>query len=99
MTAKTKYRLTPFHFVSLWFLYETIVEFGINAKLGDTAELGALFPFIYLGLFLGTLLLDFVIQLIISAGFKGDWKVLYLIQILIIVLIGVLMMQTVHYAD
>lgn len=99
MTAKIKYRLTPFHFVSLWFLYEMVVEFVINAKLGDKAELGALFPFIYLGLFLGTLLLDFVIQFIVSAGLKGDWKMLYVMQILIIILIGVLMMKTVHYAD
>lgn len=99
MTTKMKYRLTPFHFVSLWFLYQTVVEFRINAKLGDSAELGALFPFFYLGLFFGTLLLDWVIQWIISAGIKGDWKMLYLIQVLIIVLIGVLMMQTIHYAD
>ena|SRR5689334_8777296 len=99
MVAKMKYRLTPFHFVSLWFLYETIVEFRINAKLGDSAELGALVPFFYLGLFLGTLLLDWVIQRIISTVIKGDWKLLYVTQVSIIVLIGMLMMQTVHHAD
>ena len=97
MTVKMKYRLTPFHFVSCWFLYEMVIGFRINARLGDKAELGALGPFIDFGLFLGILLLDFLIQLIISAGIKSDWKILYLIQILIIVLFGVLMMQTVHF--
>jgi hypothetical protein len=91
--AKIKYRLTPFHFISLWFLYKVIVGFTVLAKVGDRAELGALLPFMYLGLFLGTLLLDVVMQFII----KGDWKMLYLIQILIIVLIGVRMLKTVHY--
>jgi len=99
MVTKMKYIVTPFHFVSLWFLYEMVIEFRINAKLGDKAELGFLFPFIYLALFLGTLLLDFVIQYIISMGIKADWKMLYLTQILIILLIGVFMMDTVHYAE
>ena len=98
LTLKMKYRLTPFHFVSCWFLYEMVIGFRLNAKLGDKAELGALYPFFDLGLFLGILLLDFVIQLIISAGIKGDWKMLYLIQFLTIVLFGVFMLQTVHFA-
>ena len=68
-----------------------VIGFRLNAKLGDKAELGALHPFIDLGLFLGILLLDFVIQLIISPAIKGDWKMLYLIQFLIIVLFGVFM--------
>lgn len=94
-----KYRITPFHFLSLWFLFEAVIEFRINAKLGDKADLGFLFPFMYLGLFLGTLLIDFLIQFIISSGLKGGWKMLYMIQILIIVLVGVFMMDTIHYAE
>ena len=77
MINKMKYRLTPFHFVSLWFLNEMVIDSKINARLGDKAELGALFPFIDFGLFLGILLIDFVIQFIFSACIKGDWKILF----------------------
>ena len=94
-----KYRLTPFHLVSLWFLYEVVIGFILNARLGDKAELGALLPFIYLGLFLGTILCDFVIQFIISKGIKGSWKMLYLTQILIIVMVAIFMFPTIHRAD
>ncbi len=99
MITKMKYRVTPFHFVSLWFLYEMVIDVKINARLGDKAELGGLFPFIDFGLFLGSLLIDFVIQFIFSAGNKDDWKILYLTQILIIVIIGIFMFPTVHHAN
>ena len=88
MTGKMKYRLTPFHVVALWFLYEVVIEFMINIRLGDKAELGALFPYIYLGLFFGTLLLDLIVQFINTSLLKWDWKMLCLIQILIIVIIA-----------
>lgn len=99
MTTKMKYRPTPFHFLSLWFLYEMIIGVRLNAKLGDKAELGAILPFIYLGLFLGTLLCDFVIQFIISVGIKRDWKILYLTQILVIVIVAIFIFPTVHRAQ
>jgi hypothetical protein len=99
MTTKIKYRLTPFHLVSLWFLYQVVFGFILNAGLGNKAELGALMPFIYLGFFLGTLLCDFVIQFIISRAIKGTWKMLYLIQILIIFMIAIFMFSTIHRAD
>lgn len=93
-----KYRLTPIHFVSLWFLYQMVIDIKINAKLGDRAELGFMLPFIDFALFLGTVLIDLVIQFIISAGFKGDWKMLYLTQILIIILVAIFLFPTVHHA-
>ena len=68
----------------------------LNAELGDKEELGVMLPFIYLTLVFLTLLADFVIQFIISVSGNG-WKVLWLTQILIIVIIGVFKMQTVHY--
>jgi len=94
-----KYRPSPFHLVSIWFLYDVVNGFRLNAKLGDKAELGALLPFIYLGFFLATLLLDLVIQFIISAKIKGDWKMIYLTQIIIIVIIAIIKFPTVYNAD
>ena len=94
-----KYRPTPFHIASLWFLYETVIGFRLNARLGDKAELGALLPFIYLGLFLGTLLCDLVIQFIISTWTKGNWKMIYLTQILIIAIVAYFLFPTIHRAD
>ncbi|NBP67372.1 MAG: hypothetical protein EBU52_01375 [Cytophagia bacterium] len=99
MTTKMKYRLTPFHLVSLYFLYEVVAGFILNARLGDKAELGALLPFIYLVFFLGTILCDLLIQLIIAKSLKGSWKMLYLTQILILAMVGIFMFPTIHYAD
>lgn len=93
-----KYRLTPFHLVSLIFLFQGIRDSIIVAKAGDKAELGALLPFIYFSLFLGTLLFDLLIQFIISISIKSNArKILYLTQILIIALIGISMFPTVHH--
>lgn len=94
-----RYRPTPFHFVSLWFLYQMVIDIKINVRLGDQAELGGLFPFLDVGIFLVVLFIDFVFQFIYSVGIKGDWKMLYLTQILIIFLIAIFLLPTVHHAS
>lgn len=99
MIGKLKYNISPFHFLSLWFLYEMIIGFSVNARLGDKAGLGAIEPFIYLAFFLATLFADFVIQFVVSIGFKPGWKMVWLMQILIIVLVLLFTTETVHYAN
>ena len=76
-----------------------VIDIKINLRLGDTAELGGLFPFLDFGIFLVVILIDFVFQFIYSVGIKGDWKMLCLTQILIIVLIAIFLFPTVHHAD
>lgn len=94
---KWKYRLTPLHLVALYFLYETIRYSRIVIKDGDKVELGALFPFIYFSLFLLTLASDLLIQFIVTGYSRAGWKILYLIQMLLILLIAIYLNETVHY--
>lgn len=96
MPGKLKYRLTPFHFASLGFLYVMVKEIEINSRLGDRAELGALLPFIYFFMFLATLVIDLVIQFVFSSV---TWKWLYIAEVLVIVLIVIYFMPTIHHTD
>jgi hypothetical protein len=91
-----RYRLTPFHLASLYFLYETVYCSIIWARDGDKVELGALFPFIYFGLLIMTLLVDLLVQFTITGFSKASWKVLYLVETLLIVLILIYVNKTVH---
>jgi len=83
--------------VSFYFLYETIRYLGIVIRDGDAVELGALLPFVYFGLFLLTLGTDFLIQYLTTAYSKAGWKILYLIQVLLILLIAIYMKETIYY--
>lgn len=95
--TKMNYRPTPFNLASIYFLYETVRLSVITVKLGDRADLGSLFIFYYLGIFLAIIFIDYLIQLAFFTG-KWSWKSLYLTQILILVFVAIIIFPTIHLA-
>ncbi len=83
-----KYRLTPFHIGSLYFLFETIISVIDLIKLGSKSDLGSLFVFYYLGIFLAIIVIDFLMQ-VMFFQLKGSLKLLYLTQIILLICVYV----------
>lgn len=73
------YRLTPLHFLALYTAIMTVKEFIILAGIEGEPGLGGLFPLIYLGMTVGILIIDLLVQ----ALFKSR-KAVYIIELCLI---------------
>ncbi len=60
-----KYRLTPFHFLTLYFFGKGIHDFYVLSKYKYDTQLGELVPYLYFGLGFITLFIDLLIQVLI----------------------------------
>ena len=78
------------------FLYETVKYFTIVIRDGDKVELGALFSHYLFRTFSVTLGADLRIQYITAAYSRAGWKILYLIQVLLTLLIAIYMNETIQ---
>jgi len=82
-----KYRFTPFHLPTIYFLGEGFYVFYKHSKLENynSLELGAIEPFLLIGLGLAFLIGDFIIQLIIGLTSKTNpRKIIYIIECVIL---------------
>lgn len=85
-----KYRFTPFHLVALFFLGYGIYTLYSDLKIDYELGLGGLLPYVLISFSLGTLLVDVIIQLVISYAIKTHThQTIYLTEF-IIVAIGLL---------
>jgi hypothetical protein len=97
-----KYRLTPFHFLTLYFLGAGIYDLYVLSKLKHDTELGELIPFFYFGFSLVTLFIDLIIQVTFRLTIKDNPKrIIYIVESSLII-IGLLWVwleffPTVHY--
>lgn len=78
-----KYRLTPFHLPTIYFLGDGFYVLYQHSQLEnyDSLELAALEPFILIGLGLAFLISDFIIQLTVGLILKTKpRKTIYIVE-------------------
>lgn len=81
-----KYRFTPLHLPSLYFLLDGIYAMYRDYQSGNN-DLGALIPFIFIGIAFLILIIDLAIQAVVRRVVKTDpLKMIYVIEITLIVL-------------
>ncbi len=87
---KFRYRFTPFHLVTLYFLGDGIYTLYKDSKIDYELGLGGLEPYILIGFSLTILFLDLVIQLVIGKTIKTNHKKFIYLTEFTIIAIGLL---------